>query len=190
MEGDVAAEAASRQPPPARRPAANLRYQSTAVAADHRNGLYQLDVEFHQLLTQYLGLDHVGETLGSLRLHLERVRRMPEDAGGPPSLHPGRASRGFRSRSASRRRRGPPCAITSTIPPLCWNSSPGKIPPFSDRKNAPGGHRRRARAIGHGALMFACTGVNCGAFANPTGLTTFGSIGKGHKRAPLCLSKM
>lgn len=27
-------------------------------------------------------------------------------------------------------------------------------------------------------LMFACTGVNCGAFAHPTGLTTFGSIGK------------
>ncbi|WP_352904253.1 FCD domain-containing protein [Mesorhizobium sp. M0833] len=119
---------------------ANLRYQSTAVAADDRNGLYQLDVEFHQLLTQCLGLDHVGETLGSLGIHLERVRRklMTREDRHRPEEHRAVFEADRRAGGG-----GPPCAITSTIPPSCWNSSPGKIPPFSDRKNAPGGHRRR-----------------------------------------------
>ncbi|WP_353017823.1 FCD domain-containing protein [Mesorhizobium sp. M1405] len=131
---------ASRQPPPARRPAGEPSLSVDGCCSRRPERLVPIDVEFHQLLTQCLGLDHVGETLGSLGIHLERVRRklMTREDRHRPEEHRAVFEADRRAGGG-----GPPCAITSTIPPSCWNSSPGKIPPFSDRKNAPGGHRRR-----------------------------------------------
>lgn len=54
----------------------NLRYQQAAVDGSDVAGFYLLDVDFHRLLTSWLGFGHCGEILDGLRSHLERVRRL------------------------------------------------------------------------------------------------------------------
>lgn len=77
IEAEVAAEAARRLPAAAREELArNLRYQEAAVAGADFDGFLALDVAFHHLLTDGLGLDRLAETLDALRVHLDRVRRL------------------------------------------------------------------------------------------------------------------
>jgi DNA-binding GntR family transcriptional regulator len=77
LEAEVAGECARRLPNPVveqlRR---NLLYQPAAIGGNDYAGFLQLDVAFHQLLTDGLGLFRVGELLDSLRSHLDRVRRL------------------------------------------------------------------------------------------------------------------
>ena len=58
----------------------NLAYQRAALESGDMAGFHELDTRFHRQLTNGLGLARVGETLDSLCLHLERVRRtlLPE----------------------------------------------------------------------------------------------------------------
>jgi DNA-binding GntR family transcriptional regulator len=77
LECEIAAEAALRLPREGLAAfAVNLARGSEAVEAADRQKFYALDVEFHQILTTYLGLKHSGEILDGLRAHLERVRRL------------------------------------------------------------------------------------------------------------------
>lgn len=77
IEAEVAAEAARRLPPEALGTLAhNLRYQEAAVAGEDFDGFLDLDVAFHHLLTDGLGLHRIAETLAALRVHLDRVRRL------------------------------------------------------------------------------------------------------------------
>jgi DNA-binding GntR family transcriptional regulator len=77
IEAEVAAEAAERHSPAARETLVrNLRYQEAAVVSEDFDGFLDLDVGFHHLLTEGLGLHRVAETLDSLRVHLDRVRRL------------------------------------------------------------------------------------------------------------------
>ena len=77
LEGDIAGLAAQRRPKSLLDALdRNLRYQAAAVAADDRDGFYALDVDFHEALTQGLGLVQARATLQGLRGHLERVRRL------------------------------------------------------------------------------------------------------------------
>jgi DNA-binding GntR family transcriptional regulator len=77
IEGEVAAEAARRLN---REGLAalhdNLGKAERAVDADDRERFYTLDVAFHALITEHLGLARSGEMLDGLREHLERVRRL------------------------------------------------------------------------------------------------------------------
>jgi DNA-binding GntR family transcriptional regulator len=77
IEAEVAAEAARRLDADAlgalRR---NLRYQEAAIGGQDYDGFLQLDVAFHRLLTDALGLNRVTEMLEALRAHLDRVRRL------------------------------------------------------------------------------------------------------------------
>jgi len=77
IEGEVAAEAARRL---TREGLAALRDNFAkaehAVDAGDREPFYTLDVAFHALITQHLGLPRCGELLDGLREHLERVRRL------------------------------------------------------------------------------------------------------------------
>ncbi len=54
----------------------NLRYQQAAAAAGDVAGFYALDVDFHKLIVDGLGLKQAREILDGLRSHLERVRRI------------------------------------------------------------------------------------------------------------------
>jgi GntR family transcriptional regulator, rspAB operon transcriptional repressor len=77
IEAEVAAEAARRLS--AERLESlehNLRYQAAAVAGDDFDGFLDLDVVFHDVLVEGLGLDRIAETLDALRVHLDRVRRL------------------------------------------------------------------------------------------------------------------
>ena len=77
IEAEVAAEAARRLPAEAAEALArNLRYQEAAVEGADFDGLLQLDVGFHHALTEGLGLHRIAETLDTLRVHLDRVRRL------------------------------------------------------------------------------------------------------------------
>jgi DNA-binding GntR family transcriptional regulator len=77
IEAEVAAEAARRLPMEARQALArNLRYQEAAVAGGDFDGFLDLDLAFHQLLTDGLALQRIAETLDALRVHLDRVRRL------------------------------------------------------------------------------------------------------------------
>ena len=77
LECEIAAEAARRLPREGRAAlAANMASERDAVDVTDRVRFYQLDVEFHQILTTHLGLKHAGEILDGLRAHLERVRRL------------------------------------------------------------------------------------------------------------------
>lgn len=77
IEAELAGEAARRLGPDAlealRR---NLRYQDAAIDGQDYDGFLQLDVGFHRLLADGLGLNRVGETLDAFRVHLDRVRRL------------------------------------------------------------------------------------------------------------------
>lgn len=77
IEAEVAAEAARRLPVAAVETLArNIRYQEVAVESEDFDGFLDLDVGFHHLLTDELGLNRVAETLDALRVHLDRVRRL------------------------------------------------------------------------------------------------------------------
>ena len=77
IEGEIAAEAARRMTPADRDAlGANLKRQAEAAAADDRAAFYALDVAFHQMLTDRLGMARANDVLDSLRVHLERTRRL------------------------------------------------------------------------------------------------------------------
>jgi DNA-binding GntR family transcriptional regulator len=66
----------------------NLAYQRAAVDQADMDGLYDLDVAFHQLMVEGLALPRVGEILDSLRTQIDRVRRilLPEPGRAPATL--------------------------------------------------------------------------------------------------------
>jgi GntR family transcriptional regulator, rspAB operon transcriptional repressor len=77
IEGEIAAEAALRMTPPDRDAlGANLKRQAVAAADDDRAGFYLLDVAFHKMLTDRLSMARANDVLDSLRVHLERTRRL------------------------------------------------------------------------------------------------------------------
>jgi DNA-binding GntR family transcriptional regulator len=77
LEGEIAADAARRMARADKDAlAANLRQQVAAVTAKDRAGFYPLDVAFHQILTARLGMARSADVLESLRVHLERTRRL------------------------------------------------------------------------------------------------------------------
>jgi DNA-binding GntR family transcriptional regulator len=77
LEGEIAAEAARRMTRVDKDElVANLKEEAAAVAAEDRTAFYALDVTFHQILTTRLGMARANDVLESLRIHLERVRRL------------------------------------------------------------------------------------------------------------------
>jgi DNA-binding GntR family transcriptional regulator len=77
LEGEIAAEAARRMTRADKDAlASNLKYEAKAVAAEDRARFYALDVAFHQILTVRMGMARAADVLDSLRVHLERTRRL------------------------------------------------------------------------------------------------------------------
>jgi DNA-binding GntR family transcriptional regulator len=77
LEGEIAAEAARRMTRADKDAlAGNLRQEVAAVAAKDQATFYALDVAFHQILTAGLGMARASDVLESLRVHLERTRRL------------------------------------------------------------------------------------------------------------------
>ena len=77
LEGEIAAEAARRMTRADKDAlAANLKEEAAAVAGEDRAALYALDVGFHRILTGRLGMARAADVLESLRVHLERTRRL------------------------------------------------------------------------------------------------------------------
>ena len=77
LEGEIAAEAARRMSRSDKDAlAANLKEAKVAVEADDRARFYATDVAFHQIWTERLEMARASEILDSLRVHLERVRRL------------------------------------------------------------------------------------------------------------------
>jgi DNA-binding GntR family transcriptional regulator len=77
LEGEIAAEAARRLDDEAQADlAANLAEADEVVRGGDRARFYKLDVEFHALLTQHLGLHRNAEILDGVRERLERMRRL------------------------------------------------------------------------------------------------------------------
>jgi GntR family transcriptional regulator, rspAB operon transcriptional repressor len=77
LEGEIAAEAARRMTFADKDAlAANLKEEARAVADEDRATLYALDVAFHRILTDRLRMARAADVLESLRIHLERTRRL------------------------------------------------------------------------------------------------------------------
>ena len=77
LEGEIAAEAARRLDDEGRAALReNLAQGAKAARTGDRARFYALDVGFHAILTQGLGLERSGEILDAVREHLERVRRL------------------------------------------------------------------------------------------------------------------
>jgi GntR family transcriptional regulator, rspAB operon transcriptional repressor len=77
LEGEIAAEAARRMTRDDKDIlVTNLKQAIQAVEANDRASFYANDVAFHQILTSRLGMARTIEVLDSLRVHLERVRRL------------------------------------------------------------------------------------------------------------------
>jgi DNA-binding GntR family transcriptional regulator len=77
LEGEIAAEAAHRMTRVDKDALmANLKEQAAAVADEDRATFYPLDVAFHRILTDRLGMARADDVLESLRVHLERTRRL------------------------------------------------------------------------------------------------------------------
>jgi DNA-binding GntR family transcriptional regulator len=77
LEGEIAAEAARRMTRADKDALArNLKQEAAAVAAQDHASFYALDVAFHRTLTDGLGMARAGDVLDSLRVHLERMRRL------------------------------------------------------------------------------------------------------------------
>ena len=77
LEGEIAAEAALRMTRADKDAlGANLKKEAKAVVDEDRAAFYALDVAFHRLLTDRLGMARADDVLGSLRVHLERTRRL------------------------------------------------------------------------------------------------------------------
>jgi GntR family transcriptional regulator, rspAB operon transcriptional repressor len=81
LEGEIAAEAARRMTRADKDAlTGNLRQEVAAVAAKDQATFYALDVAFHQILTAGLGMARASDVLVSLRVHLERTRRLTMSA--------------------------------------------------------------------------------------------------------------
>jgi GntR family transcriptional regulator, rspAB operon transcriptional repressor len=77
LEGEIAAEAARRMSRADKHAlATNLRQEVAAVAERDHAAFYGLDVAFHQILTARLSMARSADVLESLRVHLERTRRL------------------------------------------------------------------------------------------------------------------
>jgi GntR family transcriptional regulator, rspAB operon transcriptional repressor len=77
LEGEIAAEAARRMSCEDKNAlAANLKQEAAAVADEDPATFYALDVAFHRMLTDRLGMARADDVLESLRVHLERMRRL------------------------------------------------------------------------------------------------------------------
>jgi len=77
LEGEIAAQAAAELGEDGRADLiANLAEAEAAAEGGDRALFYALDVGFHALLTQHLGLHRSEEILGGVRQHLERPRRL------------------------------------------------------------------------------------------------------------------
>ena len=83
LEGEIAAEAARRMTRADKDAlAVNLKQEAAAVAAEDRTKFYALDVTFHRILTDRLGMARADDVLESLRVHLERTRRLTMSTAG------------------------------------------------------------------------------------------------------------
>ena len=83
LEGEIAAEAARRMTRVDMQAlAANLKQEAAAVAAEDPAVFYTLDVAFHRILTERLGMARADDVLESLRVHLERTRRLTMSTPG------------------------------------------------------------------------------------------------------------
>ena len=83
LEGEIAAEAARRMTrADTDALAVNLKQEAAAVAAEDRTKFYALDVTFHRILTDRLGMARADDVLESLRVHLERTRRLTMSTAG------------------------------------------------------------------------------------------------------------
>jgi GntR family transcriptional regulator, rspAB operon transcriptional repressor len=83
LEGEIAAEAARRMTRADKDAlAANLKEQAKVVAGEDRTTFYALDVAFHRILTDRLGMARADDVLESLRVHLERMRRLTMSTPG------------------------------------------------------------------------------------------------------------
>jgi GntR family transcriptional regulator, rspAB operon transcriptional repressor len=77
LEGEIAAEAARRMTRADKDAlASNLREQVAAVATKDQATFYALDVALHRILTAGLRMARASDVLESLRVHLERTRRL------------------------------------------------------------------------------------------------------------------
>ncbi len=77
LEGEIAAQAAIGLDDEARSDlSANLGEADDAARGGDRAQFYALDVGFHALLTQHLGLHRSEDILDGVRQHLERPRRL------------------------------------------------------------------------------------------------------------------
>jgi GntR family transcriptional regulator, rspAB operon transcriptional repressor len=83
LEGEIAAEAARRMTQADKDAlGVNIKQEAKAVGAEDPAKYYALDVAFHQMLTARLGLARAGDVLDSLRVHLERTRRLTMSSPG------------------------------------------------------------------------------------------------------------
>jgi DNA-binding GntR family transcriptional regulator len=83
LEGEIAAEAARRMTRADKDAlAVNLKQEAGAVGAEDRTKFYALDVAFHRILTERLGMARADDVLESLRVHLERTRRLTMSTAG------------------------------------------------------------------------------------------------------------
>ncbi len=77
LEGEIVSEAARRLNEEGRAEiVANLAEADVAAGNGDRPAFYALDVAFHALLTQHLGLHRSADILDGVREHLERLRRL------------------------------------------------------------------------------------------------------------------
>ena len=125
LEGEIAAEAASRMTRADKDAlAVNLKEQTTAVEADDKTSFYALDVAFHRMLTNRLGMARAADVLDNLRAHLERARRLMmwppgrmretlrEHAGVTEAVEAGDATA---ARAAMRRHLGATSALLESV---------------------------------------------------------------------------
>ncbi len=83
LEGEIAAEAARRMTRADKDALAiNLKQEAAAVGAEDRTKFYALDVAFHRILTDRLGMARADDVLELLRVHLERTRRLTMSTAG------------------------------------------------------------------------------------------------------------
>jgi GntR family transcriptional regulator, rspAB operon transcriptional repressor len=83
LEAEIAAEAARRMTRADKDElAANLKQEGEAVSGEDRAAFYALDVAFHRILTDRLGMARANDVLESLRVHLERTRRLTMSSRG------------------------------------------------------------------------------------------------------------
>lgn len=83
LEGEIAAEAARRMTRADKDAlVVNLKQEAAAVGTEDRTKFYALDVAFHRILTERLGMARADDVLESLRVHLERTRRLTMSTAG------------------------------------------------------------------------------------------------------------